>query len=89
MMVDLYEALESLPEMYREVLTLYYLGGMSGKEIARFLGTSPATVRQRLGRARSKLKKEMLAKMSTTFEGQKLKATFTFRIVEAVKRIKI
>ncbi|MFC1713654.1 sigma-70 family RNA polymerase sigma factor [Candidatus Poribacteria bacterium] len=86
---DLYESLNSLPEMYREVLTLYYLGGMSGKEIAQFLGTSPATVRQRLGRARSKLKKEMLAMMSTTFEGQKLKATFTFRIVEAVKRIKI
>jgi len=86
---DLYETLNSLPEMYREVLALYYLGGMSGKEVARFLGTSPATIRQRLGRARSQLKKEMLAMMNTTFEGQKLKATFTFRIVEAVKRIKI
>ena len=39
---SLHEALDSLPEMYREVLALYYLGGMSSKEIARFLGTSPS-----------------------------------------------
>jgi N-acetylneuraminic acid mutarotase len=31
----------------------------------------------------------MVAMMNTAFEGQKLKATFTFRIVEAVKRMKI
>jgi len=85
----LYEALDSLPEMYSQVLALYYLGGMSNKEIARFLGISPATVRQRLTRARSQLKEEMLATMSTTFQEQRLQAKFTFRIVEAVKRIKI
>ena len=27
---SLHDALDSLPEMYRQVLTLYYLGGMSG-----------------------------------------------------------
>ncbi|HIE26677.1 TPA: hypothetical protein EYP66_05280 [Candidatus Poribacteria bacterium] len=37
----LHEALDSLLDMYRQVLTLYYLGGMSSQEIARFLGTSP------------------------------------------------
>jgi hypothetical protein len=86
---SLHDALDSLPEVYRQVLTLYYLGGMSGKEIALFLRVSPATVRQRLGRARSRLKKEMHSMMSTEFEDRKLQATFTFRIVEAVKRIKI
>ena len=55
----LHEALDSLPEMYRQVLTLYYIGGMSGKEIAQFLGTSPSNIRQRLSRARAKLKEEM------------------------------
>jgi len=86
---SLYDALDSLPEIYRQVVTLYYLGGMSGKEIAQFLGTPPATVRQRLTRARSQLKEEMVVMMSTTFEEQKLQVSFTFRIVEAVKRIKI
>ncbi len=83
------EALGSLPEMHRQVLTLFYLGGMSGKEIARLLGTSPNTIRQRLFRARAQLKKEMLAMMSATFERGKLPGGFTLRIVEAVRRLKI
>jgi RNA polymerase sigma factor (sigma-70 family) len=83
------KALSSLPEQYRQVLTLHYLGGMSGEEIAKFLSISHATVRQRLSRAREYLKAEVLAMMSETFEQQKLQATFTFRIVEMVKRIKI
>jgi len=81
--------LDSLPETYRDVLTLRYLGGMKSEEIARFLGTSPSNVRQRLSRARSKLKKEMLDMMSTTYAQQKLQPSFTFRIVEIVKHIKI
>ena len=38
------EAIDQLPEIYRQTLTLYYLGGLSSKEIARFLGTSVNTV---------------------------------------------
>ena len=86
---SLYEALASLPEMYRQVLTLYYIGGMSSREIAKFLGTSPNNIDQRLSRARAKLKKEMLDMMSKTYEQQKLQPGFTFRIVEMVKHIKI
>jgi len=86
---SLYEALASLPEIYRQTLTLYYLGGMSSREIARFLGTSPNSIDHRLSRGRTKLKKEMLDMMSTTFEQQKLQPGFTFRIVEMVKQIKI
>jgi len=85
----LHEALDSLPKAYRQVLTLYYLGGMNSVEIARFLGTSPTAIRQRLTRARAQLKEGMLAMMSQTFEGRRLQASFTFRIVEAVKRVKI
>ncbi len=86
---SLHEALDSLPETYQQVLTLYYLGGMSTREIARFVGTSPSAVRMRLSRARAQLREEMVAMMSTAFEGQKLQEGFTFRIVEAVRRIRI
>jgi len=86
---SLHEALASLPEMYRDVLTLYYLGRMNSEEIAQFLGMSPSNVRQRLSRARLKLKKEMLDMMSKTYDQQKLQPSFTFRIVEMVKHIKI
>lgn len=58
---SLHEALNHLPEMYQQVLTLYYLGGMNSREIARFLGTSPTAIRQRISRARAQLKEEVLA----------------------------
>jgi len=86
---SLHEALDSLPKMYREVLTLHYFGGMKCKEIAQFLGKPISTIRQHLSRARGKLKKEMLDNMSATFEQQGLQSGFTFRIVEMVKQIKI
>ncbi len=86
---SLQEALYSMPEAYREVLTLYYFGGMNSVDIARALGTSPAAIRKRLSRARAQLREEMIATMETALKGQKLQASFTFRIVEGVKRIKI
>ncbi len=86
---SLREALDSLPETYNQVLTLHYFGGMTCKEIATFLRASPDAIKKRLSRARSQLKEEVLAMMSTTYEQQKLQASFTFRIVEMVKRIKI
>jgi RNA polymerase sigma factor (sigma-70 family) len=86
---SLRDALDSLPESYRQVLTLYYLGGMNSREIARLLGTSPNNIAQRLRRARAKLKTEMIAAMDETYSQQRLSADFTFRIVETLKRVKI
>ncbi len=83
------DALNSLPETYREALMLYYFGGMSSVDIAKALGTSPAAIRHRLSRARARIKEEMITMMDTAFEEHKLPSGFTFRIVEAVKRIKI
>jgi RNA polymerase sigma-70 factor (ECF subfamily) len=84
-----HEALDSLPEMYRQVLTLYYLGGMRSGEIAEFLGVSSAAIRQRLSRARAQLKEGMLPLMSQTFESQRLQANFTFSVAETVKQVDI
>jgi RNA polymerase sigma factor (sigma-70 family) len=86
---SLHDALDSISERYRQVLTLYYLGGLNSKEIARFLGTSPNNVAQRLRRARVKLKAEMIAAMSEVSQQKKLRSDFTFRILEVVKRMKI
>jgi len=86
---SLQEALNSLPETYREVLMLHYFGGMTIKNIASAIGLSPNAVGVRLSRARARLREEMIAMMDTAFEEQRLQASFTFRIVEAVKRIKI
>jgi len=83
------EALDSLPEVYSQVVTLRYFGGMTVKEMARFIGVSPGTIDRRLREARNRLKEETVAMMSVTYEQHSLPASFTFRIVEMVKRIKI
>ena len=83
------EALSELPEIHRQVLTLHYLGGMSCREIAQFLGVSPHAIAMRLNRARSILRKEMLTMMHTTFDRQKLHSAFTLRIVEAIQRTRV
>ena len=87
--LTLQEALSELPEIHRQVLTLHYLGGMSCREIAQFLGASPHAIAMRLNRARAKLKKEMLTMMDTSFDQRKLHPAFTLNIVEAIQRTRI
>ena len=61
-----HSALEELPESQRTVLTLHYLGGMTAREIARFMGTSRGAILDRLYRARLQLKKELIPMMRQT-----------------------
>ena len=86
---SLHETLAALPEIHQQVLTLHYLGGMSYREIAQFLGISPHAIAMRLSRARSKLKTEILTMMKTSFDQQKLQPAFTLNIVEIIQRIRI
>ena len=83
------EALSELPEIHRQVLSLHYLGGLSCREIAQFLGISPHAIAMRLSRARAKLRKEMLTMMQSSFDGQKLHSAFTLNIVEIIRRTQI
>ncbi|WP_245575908.1 sigma-70 family RNA polymerase sigma factor [Alicyclobacillus contaminans] len=53
---ELWRALGQLPVKLREVLVLYYLQDLSGREIAQVLKTTEANVRTRLRRARQQLK---------------------------------
>ncbi|RKU20265.1 hypothetical protein C6500_09180 [Candidatus Poribacteria bacterium] len=50
--------LAKLQESDRTVITLYYLGEMTCEEISEFLGVSVAAIKNRLYRARQRLKKE-------------------------------
>ena len=52
--------LKKLPECEYTVMTLYYLGEMTTKEIGKFLGVSVETVWTRLHRARKRLEEEEL-----------------------------
>ena len=72
--------LQELPESERTVVTLYYLGKMTTKEIGKFLGVSMNTVKSRLRRARKRLQEEALVR--ETLNGVQLPDT----LIENVMR---
>ena len=76
-------ALESLPESERTVLTLYYMAGMTCEEIGRFIGTSCGAIRDRLYRARIRLKEE-LTMIEETLGGFQLPPTLTQEIMRRI-----
>lgn len=56
------EAIEKLPDTYREIIVLRDLEGFSYQEIATVLNCPAGTVMSRLGRARGKLREALSAK---------------------------
>ena len=80
---EVHDALESLPESERTVLTLYYMAGMTSEEIGRFIGTSCGAIRDRLYRARMHLKEE-LTMIEQTLGGFQLPPTLTQEIMRRI-----
>lgn len=58
-------ALSTLPDRYREVITLKYLLGMDGETMARHLGEPAGTVRNRAFRALEKLRENLRVRART------------------------
>lgn len=56
---DLYEAIYRLPEEMRLSVTLYYLEGYSVREIATMMKSTESAVKNRLARARQRLRNEL------------------------------
>lgn len=56
---DLYEAIYRLPEEMRLSVTLYYLEGYGVREIATMMKTTESAVKNRLARARQRLRNEL------------------------------
>ena len=73
------ELLEELPEVSAEAIRLHYLEGRSIPEVAEALGMTPASVKQRLYRARHQLQKEAIA-MATT-DADRLPDGFSARVI--------
>lgn len=56
---ELYEAISRLPYEIRLCVILYYLEGYSVKEVAELMEVTESTVKNRLMRARKRLKREL------------------------------
>lgn len=48
-------AIDALPDVYRETVTLHYFAGMNYAEIAELSGTTEGTVKSRMSRAKARL----------------------------------
>lgn len=62
---DLYEAVSRLSEEMRLTVTLYYMEGYRIKEIAALMKTTQSAVKNRLMRARARLREELGAGLET------------------------
>ncbi len=80
--------LEKLPESERTVMTLFYLGEMTVKEISKFLGVSASAVHNRLYRARKRLQKEEELLVQEVLNGVQIPASISQNIMQRVADIK-
>ena len=80
--------LEKLPESERTVMTLYYLGEMTTKEIGKFLGVSVETIRTRMHRARKRLEKEEELLVQEVLGGVQISASIRQNIMREVVDMK-
>ncbi len=79
--------LAKLQESERTVITLHYLGGMNYEEISEFLGVSVAAIKNRLYRARRRLKEEepMIREALGNFQ---ITPNLTENIMREISRLK-
>ena len=76
--------LEKLPESERTVVTLYYLGEMTTKEIGKFLGVSVNTIKSRLRRARKRLLDDQELFVQKVLGGVQLSENLTSHIMRQI-----
>lgn len=71
------EAFDRLPAEAREVLALYYREGQSSGKVADLLGLSAVAVRQRLSRARARLRSDLEQRLAAVLVASAPGAAFT------------
>ncbi len=76
--------LEELSEKERIVITLFYLGDMTTKEISKFLRVSEETIRVRLHRARKRLKEENELLIQKVLGGVQIPASIEQNVMRRV-----
>ncbi len=80
--------LSKLPESERTVMTLYYLGEMTAKEISKFLGVSVNTITSRLRRARERLQKDQERLVQEVLGGVQLSSNLTENVMRQIADVK-
>ena len=80
--------LAKLPESERTVVTLYYLGKMTTKEISKFLGVSVNTITSRLQRARKRLQEQQEVLIQEVLGGVQIPASLSQNVMRQITDMK-
>ena len=80
-------AMESLPTDSQLALSLFYISGLSAKEIAPFMGVSAGNMRVKLHRARKQLGERLEKMLGRQLGKERLKAGFLFKVVDSIKNM--
>ena len=80
--------LAKLPESERTVVTLYYLGEMTAKEIGKFLGVSVGTIKSRLRRGRKRLQEDEELMIQEVLGGVRIPASLGENVMRQVAEMK-
>ncbi len=83
----LWQALEKVPETYREPLVLYYREHRSIEHVAYELDLTESTVRQRLSRGRKILQEKMMSFVEGALAKSKPGGVFTMGVLAAITTI--
>ena len=83
------QLLAKLPESERTVMTLYYLGEMTTKEIGKFLGVSVNTITSRLQRGRKRLQQKEELLVQEILGGVHLSDSLTEDIARKIADVKL
>ncbi len=78
------DALDRVPETYREVLVLYYRENQSIREVAEALGTSEAAVMQRLTRGRRYLADGVTSLVERSLRGERPRRDLVAAVLAAI-----
>ena len=79
--------LAKLPESERTVVTLYYLGEMTTKEIGKFLGVSVDTIKSRLRRGRKRLQEDEELMIQEVFGGVQIPANLGEKVMQQIAEL--
>ena len=79
--------LAKLPESERTVVTLFYLGEMTTKEIGKFLGVSVDTIKSRLRRGRKRLQEDEELMIQEVLGGVQIPANLGENVMRQVAEI--
>ena len=77
-------AIASLPEKTAEVVTMYYIDGLSYNEIASFLEIPSSTVRGRLEMGRKQLKEELINVVEEVLKENRPDERFTEKVLNEI-----